>query len=227
MGQVLDNLLSNASKYSPESSTIRVTASQDDIYVAISVTDEGRGVSVDHLPHLFKKFSRVDEENVEHQIGGDGLGLAICKGIVEAHGGRIWAESDGLGRGTRFTFTTPVSDEAATDPAQQSTRVDPVARPGESVRILAVDDEPQVLRFLQHTLSEAGYEPFGTANPDEMAHLLEIEQPDLVLLDLMLPGTNGFELMERIRGAFQSAGHLPVRARQRGEHRKGPRTGSR
>ena len=108
--QVLGNLLSNAARYSPEGSPIRVAAVRDGVHVAFSVTDEGRGLSADLLPHLFRKFSRIDGDDRGSGIAGSGLGLAICKGIVEAHGGRIWAESDGLGLGARFTFTVPVVD---------------------------------------------------------------------------------------------------------------------
>ena len=192
--QVLDNLLSNASKYSPEFSTIRVTGSRDGFHVAMSVTDEGRGVPSEQLARLFKKFSRLDDSGGGREVAGEGLGLAICKGIVEAHGGRIWAESDGEKRGTRITFTIP---EAA-DAAREATSDALVAAPGDR-RILAVDDEPQVLWLLRNILSEHGYTLLGTGNPDEVMRLMETEQPELVLLDLMLPGTSGFELMRRIR----------------------------
>ena len=100
--QVLGNLLSNAARNSSESSVIRMSAVRDGIHVAFSVTDEGRGIPAESLPDLFRKFSRAQ---AEEQAGDTGLGLAICKGIVEAHGGRIWAESDGPGMGARFTFT--------------------------------------------------------------------------------------------------------------------------
>ena len=199
IAQVLTNLFSNASKYSPASSTIRVTASQQDSYVAVAVADEGMGVSSEDLPRLFWKFSRISGEDGERATGGEGLGLSVCKGIVEAHGGRIWAESDGLGRGTRFTFTVPVIGEAAsgaTDvPARQSSQPGLAA---ERARILAVDDDPQILWYVRHTLSEAGYTPIVTGNPDELDRLIEMEDPHLVLLDLVLPGTDGFELMKRI-----------------------------
>ena len=85
--QVLINLLSNASKYSPDQSAIRVSASLEDVYVAISVSDDGRGISAEHLPHLCRKYSRIDDEGLSRPIAGEGLGLAICRGIVEAHGG--------------------------------------------------------------------------------------------------------------------------------------------
>ena len=94
--QVVGNLLSNAARHSSESSTIRISAERGDIHVAVSVADEGRGIPAESFPHLFRKFSRVQSEE---QGGDTGLGLAICKGIVEAHGGRIWAESDGPGLG--------------------------------------------------------------------------------------------------------------------------------
>ena len=192
--QVLDNLLSNASKYSSEASTIEVTGSRDEFHVAVSVTDEGIGVSADHLTKLFKKFSRIGEGGRERKVAGEGLGLAICKGIVEAHGGRIWAESRGEERGTRITFTIP---EAAV--VQESTSDALAIASSDQVRILAVDDEPQVLWLLRNILSNHGYKSLGTGNPDEMMRLVETEHPHLVLLDLMLPGTSGFELMAHIR----------------------------
>ncbi len=162
--------------------------------MAVSVTDEGKGIPSEQLARLFEKFSRLDSSGSEPRVAGEGLGLAICKGIVEAHGGRIWAESNGEERGTRITFTIP---EAAA--ARESSDDAPAVAPGDRSRILAVDDEPQVLWLLRNILSDRGYKLFGTSNPDEMMRLLETEQPNLVLLDLMLPGTSGFELMGRIR----------------------------
>ena len=191
--QVLNNLFSNASKYSPDWSAIGVSASVQDVYVAISVSDEGRGVSAEGLPHLFRKFSRIDSDDLDRHIGGEGLGLAISKGIVEAHGGRIWAESEGPGLGTRFTFTIPVAYEAANGSAPGP---GPMARG--RARVLAVDDEPQMLRLVRNTLSDAGYTPIVTGDPDEALRLIKVEKPDLILLDLMLPGTDGIELMKPI-----------------------------
>ncbi len=198
--QVLTNLLSNASKNSPDQSAIRVSASVEDVYVAISVSDKGRGVPAERLPHLFRKYSRIDSEDLGRHLAGEGLGLAICKGIVEAHGGRIRAESGGQGLGTRFTFTVPAVAEASNAPA-----TGPGPLPADSgwaprgrARILAVDDEPQVLRLVRNTLSDAGYTPIVTGDPDEVLHLIEQEKPHLVLLDMVLPGTDGIELMKRI-----------------------------
>ena len=198
--QVLTNLLSNASKYSPASSTIMLTASQQDAHVAVSVVDEGRGVSPEDLSQLFRKFSRINGTDGKAEVGGEGLGLSICKGIVEAHGGRIWAESDGPGLGTRFTFTIPVVEKDAIDAADgpEELAAPPREAARQRTRILAVDDDPQILWYVRHTLSEAGYTTIVTGDPEEVERLVEVEKPHLILLDLALPGTNGFELMKRI-----------------------------
>ena len=193
--QVLDNLLSNASKYSPEFSKITLSGSLEGFFVAISVTDEGRGIPTDQLASLFKKFSRLDDRETKKKVAGEGLGLAICRGIVEAHGGRIWADSKGEGYGTRITFTIPEAADGTLEAPGSSL----VTAQTDEVRILAVDDEPQVLWLLRNILSKQGYKLLGAGNSDEMMHLLETEYPQLVLLDLLLPGTSGFELMGRIR----------------------------
>ena len=196
--QVIGNLLSNASRHAPESSVIQIAAEQEGLYVRVSVIDNGRGIHADRLPHLFRKFSRFDTED---ERGDTGLGLAICKGIVEAHGGRIWAESDGPGLGTRFTFTLLADGEAETFvPEEGSGSAVRSPRSGtEHPRILVVDDDPQTLRYVRDILSRAGYAVTVTADPGEVSRLVEDEEPHLVLLDLMLPGTDGMELMEIIR----------------------------
>ncbi len=198
--QVLTNLLSNASKYSPASSTIRVTALREGSHVAVTVADEGRGVSAEDLSKLFRKFLRISGTDGKPEVGGEGLGLSVCKGIVEAHGGRIWAESDGPGLGTRLTFTIPVVEEEGTDVADGPDELAAVPREAarQRTRILAVDDDPQMLWYVRHTLSEAGYTTTVTGDPEQVERLVEVEKPHLILLDLALPGTSGFELMKRI-----------------------------
>ena len=200
--QVLGNLLSNAARHSPESSDIRVSAVQRDVHVEVCVADDGVGISAERLPRLFRKSSLLDGDDGRGGLAGSGLGLAICKGIIEAHGGRIWAESDGPGRGSRFIFTLPTAEApgyaAPMDAAQ------PSSRPGRSgrnrVRVLAVDDDPQALRYVRDALSEAGYAPTVTGDPDAIGDLLEETRPHLVLLDLMLPGADGLNLLESVPG---------------------------
>ena len=193
--QVLGNLLINAARHSPESSVIRVAAARQGEHVAVAVADEGRGIPAERLPHLFRKFARSGREDRQRGVGA-GLGLAICKGLVEAHGGRIRAESEGEGLGARFTFTIPVAGEAGGG-AARSPAGERRGKPG-SARVLVVDDDPQMLGYVQRILQEAGYTALATGDPEEVAGLLETGEPDLVLLDLMLPGTDGIELLRRV-----------------------------
>ena len=198
--QVLNNLFSNASRHAPDSSPIRVAAVRDGVHVAISVSDEGTGVAPDMLPYLFRKHTRVGADDQEHGIRGSGLGLAICKGLVEAHGGRIRAESGGQGQGATFTFTIPVSEQAADVGAAGSARSSSRSprKGGERRRILVVDDDPQTLCYVRDALTAADYSPLVTGDPQEVSELVKTKRPHLVILDLMLPGTGGIELMERL-----------------------------
>ena len=191
--QVLGNLLSNAVRYSPETSAIRLSGVLDCDCVALSVVDQGRGVDPERLPLLFRKFSPADGDVLDPG-DGSGLGLAICKGIVEAHGGRIWAESDGVGLGSRFTFTLPVAERVVTGTALRSGPEKPET--GEQVRILVVDDDPMTLRNVRDILSGAGYALTVTGDPEEAIRLFESERPLLVLLDLLLPGSDGIDVMD-------------------------------
>ena len=200
--QVLNNLLANAARQAPESSPIRVAAERDGVQVAVSVADEGRGIAPGRLAQVFRKYSGRAGAERGAGTGGSGLGLAICKGLVEAHGGRIRAESGGPGLGACFTFTLPVAGEAgagapAPDPGTAPGR--PAPRQGrEPDRILVVDDDPQTLRHVRDTLAEAGYSPLVTGDHGELGHIIRTEKPALVLLDLMLPGTDGIELMQTV-----------------------------
>ena len=198
--QVLTNLLSNADRHSRESPVILITAAQEEFHVAIAVADRGAGVPAERLPHLFRKFYGAEGPAAGWEFGGTGLGLAICKGIVEAHGGRIWAESDGLGHGSSLTFTLPVATESDTPDRMEHPRLPSLNRgtAAPSARILAVDDDPHTLRYVRDTLSQAGYTPIVTANPADVQQLIETNHPDLMLLDLMLPGIDGIELMQGI-----------------------------
>ena len=194
--QVLGNLLSNAAGYSPDGSPITVAAARDGVHVSVSVSDRGRGIPAELMPDLFRKFSRASGEASASGVDGSGLGLAICKGIVEAHGGRIWAESEGPGLGARFTFTLPALERSAM-PAPGPASAGSTRTP--RVRVLAVDDNPQDLRYVRDVLTRAGYAPIATGDPADVPRLLSEEKPHLVLLDLVLPGSDGIELMNDIR----------------------------
>ena len=188
--QVLNNLLANAARHTEASSTIRVAATRAGGDVAFSVADDGAGVPPELLAHLFDKHAGGGSGTAGH-----GLGLAICKGLVEAHGGRIRAQSDDAGRGTTVTFTVPV---AAGESASGRPVGDVRASPRERARILVVDDDPNILRFVRDALEGAGHAPLVTGVPDDLAALIRAERPALVLLDLLLPGRDGLELFEDI-----------------------------
>ena len=226
MVQVLGNLLTNAARHSPEGSTVLVSAVREGVHVAVSVSDRGRGIPAESLQHLFRKFSRLESEE---QGGDTGLGLAICKGIVEAHGGRIWAESDGPGLGARFTFTLPTVEEAGY--VSPAVRAQPSARTSrqraEQVRVLTVDDDPQALRYVRDALVRSGFEAMVTADPEEALRLVEEYRPHLVLMDLVLPGTDGIDLMGKIAETRDVPVIFPVGLRAGPAGRQGLRHGGR
>ncbi len=198
--QVLSNLFSNAARFSDEESMIKVSAAQEGFQVAVSVTDEGRGIPAERLPHLFRRSYRINNKDGHGDHEGSGLGLAICRGIVEAHGGRIWAESGGLGLGARFTFTLPVAEKEGSGESVETAFASerPEQPPVGRTPILAVDDDPHALRYIRSILSKADYDPIVTGNPEDVGRLIQEKKPHLVLLDLMLPGTDGIALMRDI-----------------------------
>ena len=190
--QVLNNLLANAARHTPTPAVIRVAAAREAEHVAFSVADDGEGVAPELLPHLFRKNVGGASGTAIH-----GLGLAICKGLVEAHGGRIRAGSGGPGQGTTITFTIPVA-AAGGAAAGGRAGLASTAEAGERPRVLVVDDDPRTLRFVRDTLTGAGYAPLVTGAPNDLAGLIRAERPQLVLLDLLLPGRDGIELLQEI-----------------------------
>ncbi|MDE0698393.1 MAG: response regulator [Boseongicola sp.] len=196
--QVLGNLFANAARHAPETSPIHVAAVRQGIEVAVSVTDEGGGIPPERLPHLFRRHSHAAGHG--RGAAGFGLGLVICKGLVEAHGGRIRAESAGPGLGARFTFTLPIAGEPGAAPATGTATRDtrPPGKDREAVPVLVVDDDPETLRHVRDALEGAGYAPVVTGDPEAVPALIRTNRPQLVLLDLALPGADGVELMETV-----------------------------
>lgn len=194
--QVIVNLLANAERHSPKSAPIHISAVRRGIEVAISVVDEGLGIPEAQLRRLFVDYA--DREEYERGVAGFGLGLIISKGLVEAHGGRIGAESDGVGLGTRFTFTLPVAGDGLDTSTKTALEVRSSLPEKDSITVLVVDDDPETLRLVRDALVGVGFIAVVTGDPEAVPDLLRNENPDLVLLDLVLPGTDGVELMATV-----------------------------
>ncbi|MBN2078218.1 MAG: SpoIIE family protein phosphatase [Spirochaetes bacterium] len=226
--QIMLNLLSNAITFT-EHGVITVSAREmEDAegYIAVTVADQGIGIAHEDRERIFESFERV-EDQASRNRGGTGLGLAIARKLVELHGGRIWVESE-PGKGSRFTFTCPGHEgpltpgkggvaelSAATRIYTGDGLVRRQLRQGgamESVkrRIMVVDDEPVNLQVMVNHLALEGYSVTTAGSGEGLFAALERgEIPDLVFLDVMLPGMSGFEVCRRVRERF-SPHELPI-----------------
>ncbi len=197
--QVLDNLLAVASRNSDDGGLVEIRAVRKGNVAEIEVRDQGAGTEPALLPHLFRKFSRIEKGDDTRGLGESGVRLAICEGIIEAHGGRIWAESDGPRLGTSFMFTLPLGSAVAmTDFGRPRERVRSAGRP--RAKVLVVDHDPQALHHARRVLADDGYAPIVTQDPGEVERLIEVQRPDLALIGLMLPGLSAIDLIQQLPG---------------------------
>ena len=201
MTQVLYNLLTYASLFSPDQSTINVSASPEDVHVAISVVFEGMGLSAESLVQLFRKSSPADEIGGRVRSAREGLGLSVCKGIVEAHGGRIRAEMEDSGSAVHITFTVPIFELPVSRQGAGAGQVLQSAERGIATRerIFAVDDDYRLLSHLRNILREAGYVPVTASNLIDADRLMAQDEPHLVLVSLASSGVEDHEAMRRVR----------------------------
>jgi PAS domain S-box-containing protein len=199
--QVLTNLISNAVKFSPAGTAVEVTVEPVDGVALFRVVDHGRGIPADRLESIFERFQQVDSSD-SRQKGGTGLGLAICRSIVGQHGGRIWAESV-PGEGSTFSFTLPLParpDDAEADgaPGGDEALVEP--EPGDGrVHVLVVEDDPDLAGVLAETFERRGVVSHVAGSGEEAWLLARRRRPDAVVLDLAIPGGDGYWLAERFR----------------------------
>jgi PAS domain S-box-containing protein len=181
--QVLINMLSNARKYSPGGGRINVRVGVIADVVEVSIQDHGLGIPAEALPKLFNKFYRVANQD-RRQISGTGLGLAISRRIIEAHGGRVGAESAGLGQGSRFYFTLRI-----------------ITAEAKSGDVLLVEDDVGFARLLEAELAVYGLSSVWGPDAETADRLIGQMTPRAVVLDLMLPGASGEDFLARLRSS--------------------------
>ena len=197
--QVLINLLSNAAKFTDDGEVICTSRIVEDDFV-ISVKDTGMGISEEDQPKVFDKFKQVGD-TLTDKPKGTGLGLPISREIIEYHGGRIWVESE-LGKGSTFSFSLPIAgkadmpfnlDELVEQLKKQVLKTTPQSESHQQ-SILVVDDEKHIRDLLKQELSDSGYNVREASNGKEAIDSVRKELPDLIILDVMMPEMNGFDV---------------------------------
>jgi signal transduction histidine kinase/DNA-binding response OmpR family regulator len=199
LAQVLSNLINNASKFSGPSTRITLSASYADGEVKISIKDEGAGIDPAFLPHIFDLFAQADQ-SLDRAQGGLGIGLTLVKHLVELHGGRVVAYSEGVGQGTEMVVTLPAQVAGAAEALDASPRGrKPAAAAKAPARILVVDDLAASAETLMTLLEMEGFQVRIASEGMAALKIAEEFKPDVVLLDIGLPGMNGFEVAHRLR----------------------------
>jgi signal transduction histidine kinase/DNA-binding response OmpR family regulator len=198
--QVLYNLLSNAIKYTPEGGLVRVDASEEDGWVRIAVTDSGIGIAQEDLDAVFEEFRQVGEPSERQE--GTGLGLALTRRLVEAHGGRIEVQSR-RGEGSRFTVLLPSPSArdtiAAGMAAATRSRRDALTAEDGGSDLLIIEDDPGAVRLLQEYLEPAGYRLRIATDGETGIAMAGARAPAAIILDVLLPGIDGWEVLRRLK----------------------------
>jgi signal transduction histidine kinase len=215
--QVLSNLLSNAVKFTSKGGHVWVRLARRKNNFVIEVRDDGKGIDPALLPHVFERF-RQGDSSTKRAHGGLGLGLAIARHLVEAHGGSIHAASAGLGKGATFTVRVPIPAVLSIDevvPDAGSTPylpLDTAVRPSlKGRRLLVVDDEADARELVVVALRSAGAEVQAVASAGEAFRAIEeAGPPDVLISDISMPDEDGFELIRRVRALPGKRGKLPA-----------------
>jgi len=215
--QVVTNLVDNAIKFTSEGRiTVRTKASEMGLgkdrrpkFVEVCISDTGSGIRKRDLNRLFDKFKPLDTLATS-QYKGAGLGLSICKGLIEMQDGEIWVKSE-YGKGSTFCFTLPLEAEAARldyEEAGIGEELKPYRVAGET-RVLVVDDEPDQVALISKLLREEGYQIAKAYDGQEAIESVKRSRPDLIILDLMMPNMNGFDVIEYLKGGEETK-EIPI-----------------
>lgn len=208
--QVVLNLLTNATKFTAEGGHIQVTLDQQASQACLQIRDNGQGIRPEFLPLVFERFNQGQQSSTTKQ--GLGLGLAIVKYLVEQHGGTITVESPGEGQGATFTVTLPLQADEPRYPQDEVAPSSPLSsetHPLDGVRILLVDDEPDILELVAFILEDYGA-TVQTANSTAAAlEVLTQFRPNILLSDIAMPNANGYALMQQVR-MLDPEGQIPA-----------------
>ncbi|WP_028213499.1 response regulator [Paraburkholderia mimosarum] len=195
LSQVFANLLNNASKFTPPGGRVRISAEHDGTTATIVVSDEGEGIDPAFLPHVFELFAQ-GKTSLDRAQGGLGIGLTLVRHLTEMHGGSVQCKSDGLGKGSRFTVRLPA--RAVEDSPDKRLNVVPIRR-SQGLRILVVDDMAATAESLEAILRIHGHQVQRASDGPAALVLAKTFLPDVVLLDIGLPGMTGFDVAHRLR----------------------------
>jgi signal transduction histidine kinase len=217
--QIAWNLLSNAVKFTPAGGAVRVWLERVDSHIRLSVSDSGKGIAADFLPHVFDRFRQADSTTTRN-YGGLGLGLAIVRHLVELHGGTIGAESPGEGLGATFSVTFPLLAVSAEAHIAEGACCDPRdgKAPGsrrklEGLRVLVVDDEPDTRQVISAVITKSGAEVKTCASVTEALETLKRWKPDILMSDIGMPDEDGYSLIQKVRSlSVESGGLIPAAA---------------
>ena len=225
--QIMWNLLSNAIKFTPTGGRIEVRLRRVGTQVEIEVEDTGEGISPEFLPFVFDRFRQQDSSKRRHH-GGLGLGLAIVRYLVELHGGKASAKSNGRGKGSVFTISLPlmavrnqISETVIQEPktlelphSEPSLVMGAGSRRLEGLQILAIDDSPDSLQVLRLLLKRNGASVVAAASAAEALDILKSTTPDIIICDIGMPGEDGYSFLQRLRKIETSEGksHIPAAA---------------
>ncbi len=196
LAQILTNLLSNALKYTLEGH-VDVSAQVANGFVQVDVRDSGIGMSEEDHAKLFTRFFRASTARA-HEISGTGLGLSITRSLVEMHGGHIWVKS-AVGQGSTFSFTMPVLPASLSKIAPEAVPPNVLRRRSAQSKILVVDDELRVAQLFARQLEGDGHTVLVTTHGKDALPLARREQPNLILLDVVMPGMDGFEVLAQLK----------------------------
>lgn len=195
VAQIVLNLLTNAAKYTENGGSIELTARREGQWVAVSVRDNGMGIPPEKVPEMFRLFAQADR-SLARSEGGLGIGLTVVQKLTEMHGGSVEARSDGPGRGSEFLVRLPLlRNPGATHPEAQPSQL----TAGKRSRILVVDDNPDTALGMVRLLQLLGHEVLAAHDGPEALESARSFRPDFVLLDIGLPGMDGFQVASALR----------------------------